>query len=111
MANDHNYCVAMTTTGNEEDALSLARQLVDAHLGACVQILDIRSVFVWEGAVNDEKEQLLLIKTRSDLYEKVEAFIGEHHPYDVPEILQVPVTGGFASYLGWVDEATQAAAG
>jgi periplasmic divalent cation tolerance protein len=105
------YCMAMTTTEDEDSAATLARQVVEAQLAACVQIVRIRSVFVWDGAVNDTPEQLLLIKTRTDVYRRLEALIHEHHPYDVPEILQVPVIGGFASYLAWVDEMARGTAG
>ena len=106
---DTTYCMVMTTTENEEGAVALAREVVEAQLAACIQVTRIRSVFVWEGAVNDENECLLLIKTRTDVYERLEAFIREHHPYDVPELLQVPVTGGLGPYLSWVDEMTGAA--
>lgn len=100
------YCVVMTTLDDEASAATLARQVVEARLGACVQILRIRSFFVWEGAVNDAPEFLMLVKTRSDAYAELEAFIREHHPYDVPEILQTPVTAGFGPYLAWIDEMT-----
>ncbi len=100
------YCVVMTTLDDEAGAATLARQVVEARLGACVQILGIRSFFVWEGAVNDAPEFLLLIKTRSSAYVELEAFIRRHHPYAVPEILQTPVTAGYGPYLAWIDEMT-----
>jgi periplasmic divalent cation tolerance protein len=100
------YCMAMTTTDEREAATQLARRLVEARLAACVQILDVRSVFTWQGSVDDAAECLLLIKTRCDLYERLESFIREHHSYDVPEILRVPIAGGFGPYLSWMDEST-----
>lgn len=99
--------MVMTTTGDRERAATLARAIVEARLAACVQILDVRSVFTWEGSVDDTAEALLLIKTRADLYEELETFIRDRHDYDVPEILQVPITRGFAPYLGWVGEVTR----
>ncbi len=104
---DSDYCMTMTTTDDEAAAARLARQIVEHELAACVQILTVRSVFVWQGAVDDTPELLLLIKTRADRYEELEALIRRHHAYDVPEILQVPITRGFGPYLSWVDERTQ----
>lgn len=103
------YSVVFTTTETESDARALASQLVEAQLVACAQIVAIQSIFSWEGKVNDASESLLLLKTRTDLYEKLEAYLQEHHPYDVPEILQVPVTAGFGPYLNWMNENTTAA--
>lgn len=110
MSTENNYCIAMTTAGDEETAATLARGIVEAQLGACVQIVPIRSFYVWEGQVNDEAEQLLLVKTRSDRYADLEAHIREHHSYDVPEIIRVPITGGSTPYLAWIDDMTKALA-
>ena len=104
---DNGYCMAMTTIDDEAAAAQLARRIVEHRLAACVQILTVRSVFSWEGAVDETRELLLLIKTRADRYEELEAFIREHHSYDVPEILQVPIVQGFAPYLAWMDENTR----
>lgn len=97
----------MTTAGDEESAATLARGIVEAQLGACVQILPIRSFFVWEGKVNDDAEQLLLVKTRGELYAQLEDHIRTHHTYDVPEIVMVPVIAGSTPYLAWMDEMTR----
>lgn len=105
------YCIALTTMPDEAGAASLARAVVEARLAACVQIVAIRSVYAWEGSVEDASEWLLLMKTRADRYAAIEEFVAARHPYDVPEILQVPVSGGLAGYLGWVDEQTAAAPG
>jgi periplasmic divalent cation tolerance protein len=99
--------MTMTTIDDETAAAALAREIVERGLGACVQILTVRSVFVWEGAVEETPELLLLVKTRADRYDELEAYIREHHPYDVPEILQVPIVSGFAPYLAWMDERTK----
>jgi periplasmic divalent cation tolerance protein len=104
---DSDYCMTMTTIDDEAAAAKLARAIVEQRLAACVQILTVRSVFRWEGAVDDTPELLLLVKTRADRYDELEAFIREHHSYDVPEILQVPVVAGFAPYLAWIDENTR----
>ncbi len=100
------YCIIMTTLPNREEARKMARGLVEEQLGACVQLLDIKSVYTWKGEVQEDDEVLLLIKTRADLYDAVEVYIQTHHPYEVPEIVQVPITAGLSAYLGWVDEVT-----
>ena len=100
------HCIAMTTVGSEDDATKLAWAIVEARLGACVQIVAIRSVYRWQDAVADDAEQLLLIKTRAESYEQLEAFVAERHPYELPEIVQVPITAGFAPYLAWLGAAT-----
>ncbi len=103
------YCIVMTTTETDTDAKSLARKLVEERLVACAQILSINSVFSWDGEVNETPEWLLLLKTRADIYERLESYLQEHHPYDVPEILRVEVDGGFGPYLNWMTENTVSA--
>jgi periplasmic divalent cation tolerance protein len=100
------HCMAMTTVGSEADAAALARAVVEAGLAACVQIVAIRSVYRWRGAVTEDDEQLLLMKTRLDRYSQLEAFVSERHPYQLPEIAQVALDAGLAPYLSWIDEAT-----
>lgn len=100
------HCIAMTTVGSEDDASKLAQAIVEARLGACVQVVAIRSFYRWQGAIADDPEQLLLIKTRTDRYEQLEAFVAERHPYELPEIVQVPLTAGFAPYLAWIEDET-----
>ncbi len=90
-------------------AEALARVLVEAHLAACVQIVGpIRSIYRWQGAVESAQEWLCLIKTRADLYPALEQTIRAHHPYDVPEILAVPVSAGLEAYLSWLRAETTA---
>ncbi len=100
------YCVVQTTLASEAEATALARQLVQARLGACVQLQPIRSFYVWQEKAHDEPEWLLSIKTRSALYPALQTWLLEHHPYETPEIVQLPITAGSAAYLTWVDENT-----
>lgn len=102
------HCIAMTTLEDEESASRLARSVVEAKLAACVQLMHIRSTFSWQGRVEDSAEVLVLMKTRADVYERLQHFICDNHPYDVPEILQIPVTNGYGPYLSWVNENTTA---
>lgn len=100
------YCLVQTALSSETEAAALARQIVQARLGACVQVQAIKSFYVWQGQAHEEPEWLLNIKTRSALYPALEAFITEHHPYETPEIVQLPITAGSADYLAWVDAGT-----
>ena len=91
-------------TGTRLDAQAIARALVEKRLAACVQIIGpITSTYWWQGEIETAEEWLCLIKTRADLFEQVEAAIKEVHPYDVPEILAVPVVAGSEDYLAWLD--------
>ena len=100
------YCLVMTTCSNDEEGASLARRLVEARLAACVQLQQVRSFFSWEGQVSVDPEVLLRIKTRTMLYARLVALIGEHHSYEIPEIVRIPIESGLPSYLGWIDEVT-----
>jgi periplasmic divalent cation tolerance protein len=88
-------------------ALELARSLVARRLAACVNVLaDCASVYRWKGAVENATEVPVLIKTRAALYPEAEAAIRESHPYELPEIIAVPIVRGLAEYLDWVGEET-----
>ncbi len=96
----------VTTTDSATSAAELARSIVDAGLGACVQVAEVRSFYRWEGDVHDDPEWQLQVKTSAARLEAVIAHIREHHSYDVPEIIATPIVGGSQDYLGWVTEET-----
>lgn len=100
------HLVVLTTVGNENDARGLIRGLVDDRVVACGTLVDATSIFRWKGAVTEEAEVLVLLKTRGTLWHELEAAIERRHPYDVPEILALPVEAGAARYLDWVDQET-----
>ncbi len=103
------YLQVFTTVDSADTARELAQGLVQARLAACVQVVGpIHSVYWWQGQVESAGEFLLLIKTREDLYPRLESWLHEHHPYQVPEILAVPVTRGSAAYLDWMDAVLEA---
>lgn len=101
------YVQVVTTTDSEQDAARLARSIVDARGGACVQVLPIRSFYRWDGAVQDDPEWQLQIKTSAARLDALVALIKAEHGYDVPEIVATPITGGNNAYLSWVDEETR----
>ena len=105
--NRASYCMILTTAGSQDEAESLAAMLVREQLAACVQITAITSTYTWQGVLHREPEWLMLIKTRADLYGQVEDALHAHHSYDTPEIVQVPITQGLASYFMWIDENTK----
>ncbi len=94
-----------TTTENKEDAQRIVRYLVEQKLAACVQITGpIESTYRWKGKVETASEWLCLIKTRDDLFEKVQDAIKNLHPYETPEIIALPVIKGSKEYLKWLND-------
>lgn len=105
------YCMVMTTYADAAVGARIIEALLGERLAACLQTLDIGSHYRWKGDVVHDQETLLLIKTKAALYPTVEARIKALHSYEVPEILRVPVTAGFAPYLRWMDESVAGAGG
>ncbi|WP_189159424.1 divalent-cation tolerance protein CutA [Lentzea pudingi] len=95
-----------TTVGSEDAAESLAKGIVGARLGACVQIVPIRSIYRWDGEVRVDAEWQCVVKTSTTRVDELVAHIKAHHTYDVPEVVVTPVTGGSDDYLAWVSEET-----
>src|SRR5215813_7627727 len=99
--------LVFTNAPDREAAQELADGLVSARLAACVNVLtECTSVYRWKGAVETACEIPMLIKTRAALFAEVKAFIVEHHPYEVPEVIALPVAEGSSSYLEWLVEQT-----
>ena len=95
--------IVMTNLPNEQAAAALASALVEARLAACVNLLPaVQSVYRWQGKVERATEVSLLIKTTQVHYAALEAAIRAAHPYELPEVLALPVTAGLPSYLQWV---------
>jgi periplasmic divalent cation tolerance protein len=101
--------VATTTTPSRQEADHIARTLVERKLAACVQIVDpIRSCYWWDGAVQEEAEVLLIIKTLEALVPAIGAALQELHPYEVPELVALPVAAGSPAYLDWLKASVEA---
>ena len=98
-----NTLLVITNCPDEECANAIALALVEEKLAACVNILPrMQSVYRWQGAVESASEVPLLIKTTADRYPALEAAIQTHHPYDIPEIIALPLSQGLPAYLNWV---------
>jgi periplasmic divalent cation tolerance protein len=99
--------VVALVTAPADRAPELARRIVEEKLAACVNILPgVRSIYVWKGEVCDDSEALLVIKTRAALFEALRARVVALHPYEVPEVIELPILDGHAPYLKWLDEST-----
>jgi periplasmic divalent cation tolerance protein len=99
------------TLPDAQQAASLARALVDERLAACVNVVaGVRSVYRWQGQIQEDDEALCLIKTRPELLSALERRILELHPYEVPEILAFAADDGSPSYLAWLRDSTPAPA-
>ena len=100
--------IVLVTCGSEEEGLKIARTLVEERLAACVNLLPpIRSIYRWEGKTCDEKEWLLIIKTKKERFEDLEKKVKSLHSYSVPEIIGLPIVEGSSSYLQWLEEMTK----
>jgi periplasmic divalent cation tolerance protein len=107
-AADIDAVIVLTTLAADADAAALARTLVDERLAACVNVLPpMTSIYRWRGAIEQEREQQLVIKTTAPRLEALEARVRALHPYEVPEFLVIDVAGGSDAYLSWLDESTQ----
>jgi periplasmic divalent cation tolerance protein len=102
--------LVITNLPDRESAARLARALIEKRLAACVNILaPCRSVYRWKGRTEDAEEHPMLIKSTRTRYPELEAAIRAAHPYELPEIIAVPLTGGLPDYLEWVDTETRPA--
>jgi len=95
--------LVLVTVPNEETATKLAEALVGEQLAACVNVLDgVRSIYRWKGAVERDDELLCICKTTRDGFEKLRARVVELHPYELPEVIALPIAAGHAPYLDWI---------
>lgn len=107
MESPANVLIVVTTLPDATAARALATRLLELRLAACVNILaPCQSLYRWQGAVEEAVETPLLIKTTTARYAALEAAIHQHHPYELPEIVALPVTQGLPAYLGWVAQET-----
>lgn len=103
------YSIIIATAGDRETAQKIAGLLVEKKLAACAQLFPIESVYSWQGKICKENETMLFIKSQTALFGEIKTAIRETHPYEVPEIIQVPITDGLPEYLNWIADCTQRA--
>jgi periplasmic divalent cation tolerance protein len=97
----------LTQMPDRASAQSLARSLVEARIAACVSIgAPVESLYHWHGQIETAQEVPLVVKTRAERYRDVETVIRAQHPYELPEILAVPVVDGLARYVDWIADET-----
>lgn len=102
------HLLVLCTCPDLPSAGHLARELVQARLAACVSILpQIHSFYEWQGTLHEDKECQLLIKTQTARYAELQEKLLELHPYDVPEIIAIPLHAGLPAYLGWIEQQTE----
>uniref|UniRef100_Q3APT5 Uncharacterized protein involved in tolerance to divalent cations-like protein n=1 Tax=Chlorobium chlorochromatii (strain CaD3) TaxID=340177 RepID=Q3APT5_CHLCH len=100
------HCMVITTLPNRPQAEQLAELLLTEHVAACIQMVDIRSIYLWQTELCNEPEVLLLIKTTESAYPNLEGIITQNHPYEIPEIIKLPIHGGSTNYLNWLTAMT-----
>ncbi|MGI6149290.1 MAG: divalent-cation tolerance protein CutA [Firmicutes bacterium] len=99
----------ITTTASQEEARRIAAEVVQRGLGACAQISEIESFYTWKGAVQQDKEYRVVIKTTAELYGVVEQAIKAMHSYELPAIYAVPLVQVYTQYAEWVEDNTKKA--
>ena len=99
----HKYQLVLTTCPDTEAAERVAQALVTERLAACVNILPIaKSIYLWKGEVESAAEQLLIIKSMARAFRSIQKRILELHPYELPEVIAVPIADGLPDYLAWI---------
>jgi len=102
------YCVVMVTASSIDEAKKISSKLVEEKLIACANIVDnVNSVFSWKGTISDDKEVLMVMKTKKDLFGEVVEAVKANHSYDVPEVIALPILDGSEDYLKWIDESVK----
>lgn len=101
------YRLYLTTVQNKKEAKKIAETLLKYKAAACINIIEkINSMYMWNNKICADEECILIIKSKAELFEKLQKIILTLHKYDLPEIIEIPITGGFKEYLNWIDEST-----
>ncbi len=105
---DNGFIVVLTTLANPGEARSFVRRLVEARIVACGTVIEgATSLYRWKNRVQEEAEALVLLKTQRDRWNDLQQAVSEHHPYDLPELLALPVVAGLPQYLEWLTVETR----
>lgn len=101
------YCLVYITAKDEEEASRIGKALVSEKLAACVNLHPIKSIFCWQGEINQEDEVVLLAKTRAELANEVISRVKELHSYEVPCAIVLPLEKGSPDFLEWISQSTK----
>jgi len=95
------------TAKDEEEARQIGKTLVEENLAACVNIHPIKSIYRWEGQIQEDDETALFVKTKAELADEVIQRVKELHSYEVPCIVSLPIEPGYPAFLKWIEESTK----
>jgi periplasmic divalent cation tolerance protein len=102
---EKDYTIILVTTANREEAEKISKALLNERLIACANIIGpVNSLFWWHGKIENAEEYILLMKTRSEMFEKFAEKVKALHSYEVPEIIAIPIIKGFKPYLEWLNK-------
>ena len=101
------YLAIYVTTKDEEEAKKIGKTLIEEKLAACINIHPIKSIYRWQGEIQEEEEAAMFIKTRAELADKVIQSVKELHSYEVPCIVCFPIEKGYPDFLKWIEESTK----
>ena len=102
------YMFVLITAPDEDEAVKIGKTLVEEKLAGCVNIIKgIRSIYFWQGKVEDEPEVLMIVKTKTNLFDELEKRVKSLHSYTVPEIIGIKIDKGSEGYLNWLTDVTR----
>lgn len=107
MTMENEYSMIITTCPDKNAAKKIAKLLIEKRLAACVQMFPVESLYVWKGQICDESEIALFIKSKTSLFDSIKSTIKANHKYELPEIIQIPITDGLPEYLKWIGDCTE----
>ncbi|MDI1471753.1 divalent-cation tolerance protein CutA [Thermodesulfovibrio sp. 1176] len=101
------YMVVFITAPKEEEAVNIAKTLVEEKLAGCINIIrNVRSIYFWQGKIEDDSEVLMIVKTKEELFDRLKERVKSLHSYTVPEIIGIKIKKGSEDYLKWLSEVT-----
>lgn len=100
----NDFCIVYVTVDRKNTALEIAKKLIEEKLAACCTIIsNVESVYFWEGKVQQDRELLMMIKSHLNKFDELERIVADIHPYEVPEIIAVPIAEGSKKYIDWLE--------
>lgn len=104
----YSHILVFITVPSREVGQQIADTLLENRLVACANIVpQITSIYHWQGTINQDDELLLIAKTKATLFDTLATTVKNHHPYDVPEVIAMPIVSGSTEYLTWIDTETR----